>query len=134
MSELAEISQQEALELAARQGATRATRSLSGEPLQLVEFIERGLFSDPQAADFQLALMALVPVLPAARRSARFRIAHLRAVDGCSKAKEAAAMSRTAAYHYESVLAQCAGRAPRWPGTSHPQRPDCAADTCARVV
>jgi hypothetical protein len=60
---------------AARRCAARATRTLAGKPLQLVEFIDRGLFSDPETAEFQLALMALVPVLPAARHSARVRIA-----------------------------------------------------------
>ena len=62
----------------ARLCATRAKEALAGEPLQLVEFIDRGLYSDPETEDFQLALMALVPVLPAARHSVRVRIAHLR--------------------------------------------------------
>ena len=78
----------------ARQYAVRATRALAEHPLELVGFIEKALYSDPERQEYQIALMALVPVLPTAKRVARIRIAHLRAIDGCSTAKEAAAMSR----------------------------------------
>ncbi len=74
---------------AANQVASRAIAKLGPKPLQLVEFITTALYANPQANDYQLALMTLVPIVADHRKVAAVRVAHLRALMGCQKIKEA---------------------------------------------
>ena len=69
--------------------AVRALRDLSKKPIQLAKFIRRGLFSAPTTNDYQIALMAIIPVVADARKVHEVRVAHIRALLGCGKTKEA---------------------------------------------
>jgi len=78
----------------ATQAAVRATKDLAPSPKALGEFINRALYVRPRVNEYQLALMALVPLVPDARNVASVRVAHLRALVGCGKVKEAVATNR----------------------------------------
>ena len=73
----------------ATQTAVRATKILGRNPVQLANFITRGLYSNPRINEYQIALMALVPVVADAPKVATVRIAHLRAMMAVGKVKEA---------------------------------------------
>lgn len=78
----------------ATQAAVRATKDLAQSPKALGEFINRALYVRPRLNEYQLALMALVPVVPDGRNVASVRVAYLRALVGCGKVKEALATNR----------------------------------------
>jgi hypothetical protein len=69
--------------------ATRALEDLAKHPVHLARFIRKGLFANPTRSDFLMALMALAPVVPGARKVGEVRAAHIRALLGCGKTKEA---------------------------------------------
>lgn len=79
---------------AATLAAVRALKDLGGNPEALGKFINLALYTQPRVSDYQLALMALVPVVPEARNVASVRIAHIRALAGCGKVKEAVVTNR----------------------------------------
>jgi tetratricopeptide (TPR) repeat protein len=74
---------------AAHQTANLAAGALAKLPGQLVAFIERAMFVDATAAEYRIAVMALAPLVPDHARHAGVRVAHLRALVGAGKLKEA---------------------------------------------
>ncbi len=78
----------------ATRAAVQATKDLASSPMALGDFINLALYVRPRVYEYQLALMALVPVVPDARKVASVRVAHLRALAGCGKFKEALATNR----------------------------------------
>ena len=77
----------------ASQAAFRATKDLAASPKAMVEFIHRALYVRPTVREYQTALMALVPLVADAPKVASVRIAHIRALVGCGKVKEAGVMA-----------------------------------------
>ena len=73
----------------AYRSAVRATQQLGAKPDQLVPYIQRALYHDPQVNEYQLALMALIPAMHGAKSDMRLKIAHLRALAGCGNFKVA---------------------------------------------
>ncbi|MCA8952260.1 MAG: hypothetical protein KDE27_22305 [Planctomycetes bacterium] len=71
-----------------------AVKALEQTPEELGLFFNRGVFAHADVGEYQTALMNLVPMLPAGREVAPLRSAHIRALLGCGKGKEAAASNR----------------------------------------
>lgn len=74
---------------AARKFAMQAVGALTKKPDQLVTFIHRALYVSAGVEEYRIALMALATLVPDARDNAAIRIAHLQALEGCGKVKEA---------------------------------------------
>ena len=78
----------------ASQAAFRATKDLAASPKAMVEFLNRALYVRPRFNEYQVALMALVPLVAEAPEVASVRAAHIRALVGCGKVKEALITAR----------------------------------------
>lgn len=85
---LAELELQNDRKLATKT-AVRAMKELGQKPTQLAQFIKRALFANPTINEYQIGLMALVPVVPGEPKNPVVRIAYLRALEGCGKVREA---------------------------------------------
>lgn len=75
--------------------AVQATKNLGGEPRELAAFVNKALYADPTAVEYQLALMATTPLIADSREIVSVRIAHLCALVGCGKVREAMVTNRT---------------------------------------
>lgn len=73
----------------ARMAAVQSTKALGAHPAALAAFVDKALFVAPQANEYQLAVLALTPVIGDARTDVDVRIAHIQALLGCGKNREA---------------------------------------------